>query len=181
MINIILVSTGIIIMLFSVYLVIRLISLISDNALKKEWNFLFFLIGFFLIGYILYLYLLLSSNDDLMHTKILISSIFFLGALFVLVVLLITINLVKALNEDRKELNNKNKELSSLTEDLQSNNTKLEETRKSLDSKNSELNSLLEEFYTLRTTLVGEKDKGKMRKENALIKEKLERAKKRSK
>jgi uncharacterized membrane protein len=178
MINIVLVSIGIFFMVLSVFMVVRLISSIEDPSLKKKWWFLFFLIGFFLIGYGFYLYALISEKVVFFMEELLVSAIFCFGALFVLVVLLITINLVKTLNEDRKQLNNKNKELSSLTENLQSNNTKLEETKNALDSKNSELNSLLEEFYTLRVSMLGAKNTKKVKKENILIKKKFDKAKK---
>jgi ABC-type transport system involved in multi-copper enzyme maturation permease subunit len=177
MISRILVGFGILLMLFAVYSVNKLISIIQDQDKRTPWFILFLLIMFFLLGYVGYFYMLFTSINPSDTSSLLISSIFFFGAIFVIVVLSVNNSLIKGLNNKTETLENTNTTLKQQSEILQNKDKELEESRGKLVRKNEELEKVLEDFYTLRIGMTRDMNDGKVEEENKMIKERLEKLK----
>ncbi len=131
MINIILVITGIFFLIYSAFIYIKLLKLISNSVLKKWWNLLFIFVVFFTIGYSVFAYLLFIGDESVnLFIETIVSIIFFLGSIFVLFsARLIHYTLIEFKKENQKskkiskELNqvksNIEKKIKERTEELQ--------------------------------------------------------------
>jgi hypothetical protein len=180
MLNIILVSLGIVLMFYSIFLSRNLISVIKESSLRRTWNFSFALIVFFLIGYIVYFYIKLNpALHNLIFSEMLISSILFFGAVFVVVILIANSKVVKKLNNDAELLEVKNKNLKNRTVGTERANSELKKAQDDLERKNQELESTLDDLYTLRIKMENDLSSGKTRSENRKIKKRLDALKKR--
>jgi hypothetical protein len=173
MLNPILISFGIVIMVFAVIECIRLININIIEKLHWQWYIALTLIIFFLIGYIAYFFLLTTSGNAPI-SSMLVSFIFFFGAIFVITILTISYQLIKALTKKTTEISLKNITLEENSGHLVQQTKQLEETQQSLKDKNSELKKTLEDFYTLRIDMGKAKQSETIDEENRKIKEKLD-------
>jgi hypothetical protein len=161
---------GIGLMIWAVFIGQRLLEIIEDSHQKKPWYILFILICFFLLGYIGYFCILFFVVHTLDMSTLLTSSIFCFGAVFVIMVLKITSQLILDMKKNANDLEENN-------EILKKNSTELENTKKLLEKKNEELISTLEDFYTIRISMQKQMEDGKFETENSKIKERIEKLK----
>lgn len=85
--------------------------------LHKKWLFLGGLMSFFLIGYFIFLFIVLRNIT--FPLEILTSTVFFFGALFVLLITRITLRTLAQLNEHEQQLEEVNAALSRKNTDLE--------------------------------------------------------------
>jgi hypothetical protein len=161
---------GIGLMIWAVIIGKRLLQIIENKQQKKFWYILFILICFFLLGYISYLLILFFVIHVLDMSTLLTSSIFCFGAVFVVMVLKITTQLILTMNKTAKNMEENN-------ETLRKNSMELENTKKLLETKNNELLQTLEDFYTIRISMQKQMEDGKYETENSRIKERIEKLK----
>jgi len=90
------VFSGVILQGLALRAVIRIISELPENRTRKQWRVLLLLIMLFIPGYLIYLFILLPKIG---HASYFISFFFFLGALFVYMVCLLTLHSVHALKK----------------------------------------------------------------------------------
>ena len=176
MINLTIVSCGIILLIYSVVLCHTLNTKIDRNIVQKPSSLISILIYLFILGYVVFLWRLIITIASHNVTELLVSGIFFFGALFVVIVLRVNYKLILKLTENSLrlgELNtvleNKNKELSHKTEELKKSEEKYIKRSKELDE-------TLENFYTMRIGLQKQIDKDTIEEENRKIKERLDEA-----
>ena len=108
----------------------------------------------------------------------LISFILFFGAVFVITILSISYELVKALTVKSSQIDKTNKDLIANTKDLENKTNELKKTEQLLHEKNKELESTLDDFYVMRMALQKDMELGKVSEENRKIKERLDALKK---
>ncbi len=84
MLNIIMVGVGIAIFIYSMTLFWRTYRLLEGKKTSLLWIILAFLVIFFFLGYVVFEYLLVTG-EEIISYKILVSQIFFWGAVFVLI------------------------------------------------------------------------------------------------
>jgi hypothetical protein len=171
------VGFGILLMVYAVYSVRKLLSVVREADNRRPWYILFPLIIFFLFGYLFYFYLLFTSISPSDMSAQLISAIFFFGAVFVVIVLSVNYALIGGLNEKAAKIQETNTALLRNTEIVQKKDNELEEAKITLERKNKELERALEDFYTLRLSMQRDMDEGKLQEENRKIKEKLDELK----
>ena len=172
-----LVGFGILIMAYAIYSGSRILSVIHDEDKRKFWYILFLLIIFFLVGYVFYFYQLLITTPANNLSAQLISAIFFFGALFVVLVLSVNYSLVSSYNDKVNKIQQTNVVLTRDAETIQKKDKELEEAKNKLEKKNAELEHVLEDFYMLRLNMQRDMESGQIEKENAIIKEKLDKLK----
>ncbi|MBN1156879.1 hypothetical protein JXA85_04630 [Candidatus Woesearchaeota archaeon] len=151
MITRLLVALGTTIMLYSLILCVRIIGSIAYERIKNSWRFLFALECFFLLGYAVYLFELFSAQKKLIFGEFLVAAIFFFGAIFVMVVMKGSFDMIRDLNNKTEKQEELNKNLLEKKEQLETADAELEETKKQLERKNKELEETLEGFYLLKT------------------------------
>jgi hypothetical protein len=105
-----LVSAGISLMVYSIYLHRRLAGIVRETHLKRRVNYLLVLIVFFLVGYAFFLGFDAVMNPDLV-ISLLVSMILFFGAVFVVSVLRINYGILSDLNDHVDKLQMMNKML----------------------------------------------------------------------
>lgn len=171
------VGLGILIMIYALYAGTRLFSIIHDATKRKPWYILLTLIAFFLIGYIVYFYLLFTTVTPTDVSSQLISAVFFFGAIFVVLVLLVNYSLVSGLNDETAKEKEANLALTHSVEVIQIKDKELEEVKNKLEKKNEELNKALEDFYTIRMSMQRDLKLGKLEEENIKIRERIDKAK----
>jgi hypothetical protein len=93
-----LVSAGISLMIYSIYLHRKLAGIVREGNLRRRVNYLLVLIAFFLVGYAFFLAVDTMTKPDLV-ISLLVSMILFFGAVFVVSVLRITYGILSDLNE----------------------------------------------------------------------------------
>ncbi|MBN2141850.1 hypothetical protein JW711_00830 [Candidatus Woesearchaeota archaeon] len=169
MIDILLVVSGIITICIAIGMNISLLKITEDTKLKKKWIWLLGLVIFFLFGYIAFLINRIIPKI-LCSGGLLVGSIFFFGAIFVLVVMEISTQMIK-------KLQSKNRELTDVTRALMKANQNLVETENELQLKNEQLKGTLEDFYTVRVKMEKGKNKQKIKRENEDIRKKINRIK----
>src|SRR3989339_7289 len=174
MFNMILVSAGAIILFYSTWLCYKLNNSVKNNTAANHYWVLLALICLFIFGYLAFFARLIYSP---VHTtnELLVSVIFFFGAIFVVTVLKINNRLIYDLmrkSADLKKLNsdmeNKNRELRNQTEELKSSKQKYKE-------RSMELDKTLEDFYTLRLGMARDIKEKILEEENKKIKERLDK------
>ena len=166
------IGLGILLLLCSLVICQKLITIINDRDLKWPWRILFCLICIFIVGYIVTLYLLnLTMDYAILHPVI--AGILFLGAIFVVLVVTMNYRLIGRLNNHNREISEKNSTLEKLTEQMQKHEEVLEQVRKQLEHKNNELEETLDSFYTARIGILKDLSDGKVEEENQKIKARL--------
>lgn len=150
MINIILHVLGIILQVYAIILCSQINKKLGEKKLKSSWNFISVLIIFFLFGYCFHLYLIINHLTSIVYKDILISLIFFFGAIFVVTVVSISKKQIIMLNNDKKELESKNSELLVVSDRLKKEHAELEKAKSVLEIKNTNLKDDLDSFYTLK-------------------------------
>ena len=106
--NLILIISGIIMMIYSSYVSIRISKIFSSGSywfsfggrLKKAWSILPIFIIFFLFGYCLYLFFYLRNSS--FNYEILTSAIFFFGSLFVVIIVSVNYKIFKIMLGGKK-------------------------------------------------------------------------------
>jgi septal ring factor EnvC (AmiA/AmiB activator) len=174
MLNEALVFAGIVLMSYSTFLAKRLIRILKTDALQKSWSTVFVLIIFFLLGYVIYFTATLTKEINLIINQILLATILCFGALFVVLVLQLSISLTTALGVEKESLKKENKSLKDLSKKLSRNKKQLENAKKELQEKNEELEKTLEDFYTLRLKMGSSVNSKKIDVENKNIKKRLD-------
>lgn len=105
-----LVSAGISLMIYSIYIHRRLAGIVREGNLRRRVNYLLVLIVFFLVGYAFFLVFETVMKPDFL-IGILVSMILFFGAVFVVSVLRINYGILSDLNEHVDKLQMMNKML----------------------------------------------------------------------
>ena len=177
MINSILIVAGIVLMIIAVIECTKLIQINTIPNLQWAWYAALSLIVFFLVGYIAYFFLS-STVGNIPMSSILICLILFFGAIFVITILSISYQLIKALTLRSSAMDQTNKTLAQSTKDLENRQNELKKAQQLLNDKNKELIKTLDDFYTLRVGLQKDLEAGKIAEENRKIKEKLDAIKK---
>ncbi|MFC1705167.1 hypothetical protein ACFLZ6_02470 [Nanoarchaeota archaeon] len=177
MLDKILVALGIILLTFSSFMCGRVLDLIKNNKLRKRWYMLCSLIWLFLIGYVFFLYSLITSKTHLVASNVLICSILFSGAIFVVLVLDINFSVMDGLSNNASNLGKINRELNKKTKESDSRKNSLVRAKKELEKKNEELEKTLMDFYTMRIGLQKDLKAGKVEEENRKIKERIDKLK----
>ncbi|MBU1167567.1 hypothetical protein KKC60_04135 [Patescibacteria group bacterium] len=174
MINLLLVSCGVLLMVYSIVLCQNINTKIGKKELNKERLPILILICLFILGYVAFLSRLIITLNSHGINELLVSAIFFFGAMFVVIVLkvnnkLITKLINNSLRVDKvnKELQRKNKELSHKTDAL-----KISEEKYKARSK--ELDETLEDFYTIRLGVQEQIEKETIEEENKKVKDRLD-------
>jgi type VI protein secretion system component VasK len=173
MLESILIISGIVLMVIAVIECILLIRLNTIVNLRWAWYVIISLVLFFLIGYIGY-FILFTTNSDIQMGMTLISFILFFGAIFVITILTISYQLIKALTIRSSEITETNKNLTKNTKELEAKHSELEKIQNMLREKNKELLKTLDDFYTLRIGLQKDLETGKMTEENTKIKARID-------
>jgi ABC-type transport system involved in multi-copper enzyme maturation permease subunit len=174
MFNIILIICGIVCMIVSIGQCFKLLSANNDRSLQKYLYVILFLVLFFLIGYILYLYLTLTQAN-ITGSTMLISLILFFGAIFVIIVLSVSLTLVNSLLLYTQRIDKANKVLEENENVLKQKQTDLEKVQENLKNRNMELEKTLTDFYTLRLGMQKDMEAGKVEEENQKIKQRLDK------
>jgi hypothetical protein len=173
MITRILLILGISLLVYSLLLCYKTISILHKKNTAHGWLPVFFLIGLFLAGYVFYLVSLGTSTQADFTDRFLIPSILFFGSVFVVIVLKINGRLIENLEDDSKKLEDINRELSTKNSENINSKIELEKTKTNLEKKNKELLNTLEDFYMLRIGVERDIEKKTFHKENMKIKKKI--------
>jgi hypothetical protein len=174
MIPLISVFFGIVLMVGSVFLCIRVLGVVGKYSSKTPWYILLTLICFFLAGYVVYLFLLITQHMELGLIGYLLAAILFFGAVFVVCVLLLNDQLIRKLNNHAKEILEKNKTLQMTSDELSLRKNELEKIKLTLEKKNIDLEEALEDFYTMRIGVMKDMEAGTVTEENNKIREKID-------
>lgn len=170
MINLILVAAGATLLIYSVGICHKLNKAMNNCAINKPCWIILTLIYLFIAGYLAFFIRLLYSPT---HTanELLVSVIFFFGAVFVLIMSKTNYELIFDLIKKSSDLENKNQELSRHAEELKLSKQKYKE-------RSEELDKTLDSFYTLRLGMERDMKKNVLEEENRKIKERLDELKK---
>lgn len=177
MLSVLFVVLGILFLIFALSLGTRLIRKIEDKKVKRMWFVLILLVCFFLLGYVGYLVILFEAPKNLSTESVLISTIFFFGAIFVLGVFENALLLVRTVQQKSQSVEEINKKLQIQSDELQANEAELVKTKVLLEKRNAELEKTLDDFYTIRLGMAREMSEGKLTEENERIKMRLQEIK----
>jgi len=169
--NIILIF-GILLMTYSVLLWKKLFAEIKSRKARSPWQIILVLICFFLFGYIGYFFIQLLDITEL--TGILVGFIFFLGALFVMLILMLNYQSAATLNANMRKLKNINSEIGAANRELAAKDEEMKKLKDQLEKRNSELVEMMDDFYTMRVGLQEEMEAGIIEEENKKIKKRLD-------
>lgn len=188
----ILVLLGILILVYSLFIIRQLHKMADNFQMNKNFPkiryysiILFALIIFFILGYILFLLTFYFPQWKFLPSETIVSVVFFLGALFVVIVLKIGKIETEIITASLSKLKQSNKEISMEEKVVVKDKIKLERLEKQLEHKNAELNkknkelaTALDDFYTLRLSLENSVKAKEIEKENKEIKSRIDRLKK---
>lgn len=179
MFNLILVSCGAILLIYSAALQYKLNINIKKSAVKKPRSYplISVLIYLFVLGYIAFLVRLVTTLTLHGFNEILVSVIFFFGAFFVAIVLKINQKLIISLTENTSRLDKLNVELENKNKELQFKTGALKTSEEKFKKRSKELEETLEDFYTIRLSMEEQIRKGTIEEENKKIKERLDKIK----
>jgi len=163
----ILVAAGAILLVYSAGLCHKLNRAVNNCAINKPCWVILALIYLFIAGYLAFFVRLFYFPA---HTagELLVSAIFFFGAVFVVIVSKTNHRLIFDLIKKSSDLENKNQELSRRAEELKLSENKYKE-------RSQELDKTLESFYTLRLGMERDLKKNVLEEENKKIKERLDK------
>jgi hypothetical protein len=176
MINLILVFCGAILLIYSAIKGHALNGKINTKIVKKSYAFILFLIYLFILGYVLFFVKLLSITSSSAE-DLLVSIIFFFGALFVLIVLRVNQKLLLNITEASEQLEKLNTELENKNKELRKEKDNLLISEEKYKKRSIELSDTLDDFYTMRIVLQEQMDKGTAEAENEKIKDRLDKLK----
>ena len=174
MLNFLLVSCGIMLLIYSIVLCFKINKKITNNKIKKAHSFVIVFIYLFIIGYITFLLSLVKKIDISNFDKLLVSTIFFLGALFVLIVSKINLVLTVDITEHSTKSDQQNKELKKKNEELEKISKALQKSKNKFKKHTIELDKTLEDFYTMRLNMENG-DNAIIKEENKKLKESLDK------
>ncbi len=177
MINLILVACGAILLIYSAILCHRLNAKIDKKVVPKPSSLILGLIYLFILGYILFLIRLAIIVASHSVIELLVSGVFFFGALFVVIVLKTNHKLILKLSENSLHLGKLNAELENKNKELQHWAEELKQSEEKYIKRSKELDDTLNDFYTMRIGLQKQMDKGTVEEENQKIKERLDNLK----
>jgi len=159
--------SGIGFLIYAVTLFRRLNEKIRPETRETKLDLILVLIYLFIVGYGVHLiYFLWMSSTANVH-DLLICSIFFFGAIFVVTSLNENFKLIYKLAEKSSRLEDLNKELHLKTEEL----SKSEDGMK---KRSAELENTLEDFYTMRLGMEDQVKRGVLAEENKKMKDRLD-------
>ncbi len=179
--NIIVVMIGVFLHLYSLLLCGKIIKALPKKTWLIPWYLLISMIIFFITGYLGYICkLFLWESIPALTTNYLISVIFLFGAIFVIVILNISLYYLKSLMLLNKKISSDNIALKDYYNTLKEKTDQLKKTKNNLLNENRDLEDTLEDFYTLRISMERhlKLDQHKIEKENDNIKNKLSKIKK---
>lgn len=162
MLSVILVGLATLILIISLFLGQELLSTFSESKIRLFLLSIQILTTMFIFLYFYYLSYLYQTLPSHTPVELVISSLLFLGSLFVITVLALNRHLLTSLRRQNASLKQTNQLLTNQGEDLK--------------NKEKELLKTLENFYTLRIDMLNKLKKGEaqtLEKENAQIKSKL--------
>lgn len=177
MICLILVTCGVILLIYSIVLCHRLNKKIDKNVAEKPGSLVLILIYFFLLGYVTFLGRLIFTITSHGIFEYLVSIIFFFGALFVAIVLKVNHKLILNLTTNSINLGKLNKELENKNKKLRQKTDALKTSEEKYKKRSKELEQTLDDFYTMRLSMEEQVRKGVLEAENKKIKERLDKVK----
>ncbi|MCK5281893.1 MAG: hypothetical protein KAK00_00655 [Nanoarchaeota archaeon] len=146
MITIFLIGAGVCMFLLSVRKYIAIIKYAPSGSLRIRWIFLFVLTVFFLLGYIAQI--IIEYRDLIVNEKVLIGLVYLFGAIYVLLVVSLSLSTIKQFGEEDK-IKERSEKLELFvrerTKELGKKSKELEKSKKELENKVLEL----EKFNTL--------------------------------
>ena len=125
------------------------------------------LMYFFLFGYLAFFYALAVSATNSLMTEIGVGAILCFGAVFVVLVLGTSGDILRRFSENAKKL----KEVNATLEEQAG---RVASTQKALEEKNAELRKTLDDFYTLRMGMQRDLEAGTVDQENKKLKARLD-------
>ena len=177
MIHILLVSLGIIFLIWSLNLSLKITKKENQKKHNINWKILSGLIFLFIIGYlfdILYLIFIQKTN----FRDMLISLVFFAGSIFVSLVINLSYDYIIELKKDKQRIHTQIVELQIISKGIKDKQLELEKTKQKLEIKNKELEDTLEEFYTYRLDIHNKENIKKFEIDNKKLKSKINSLKK---
>ncbi len=173
MINIALVVGGAVLLGYAVIVCLSLDKKIERNIIGPACYIVIGLICFFLAGYIFFFVRLLELYPLHTANELLISLVFFFGAVFVVVILNVNKKLLLSINEKNTRLEDANKQLTIKTKEAESSREKYRE-------KSEELERTLEDYYTARVDAAEQVAKGTFGQISEKLRERLDKLKRES-
>lgn len=144
---------------------------LDKNIVKKPCSFILILIYIFIFGYIIFLRRLMITAEAHGINEVLVSIIFFFGAVFVVLVL-------KANHKLIQDLTKKSLHLMKLNKELKDKTNALKKSKEKHKKRSQELEETLDDFYTIRIGIQEQMKEGIFEEENRKIKKRLEKIKK---
>lgn len=166
MIAIGLVLVGVIFLLYAAVICHSLLVQISLYQKNNSNKIILGFIYFFILGYLAFIAQLVTLETHGL-SELIVSAIFFFGALFVVVVIKVIAKLMLGLIENNSKLEHFNIE-------LKSKNDELKQSEDKYVARSKELEATLEDFYTLRIGMEKQLEKGVVEEENIKIKSRLD-------
>jgi uncharacterized membrane protein len=111
MINILIVSIGIFLLVFGISQGIQIRRIVDKNIIKYKYILIVFFISLFILGYFVFILKLLFFTEFYDLYDHVVSLVFFLGSVFVVLVIRVNRNLFLKINKQVKELGKINDEL----------------------------------------------------------------------
>jgi len=178
MIGIVLTLAGLAMLVYSIFLCLSGNKIIKKIIATDKYLYLQLLIYIFVLGYIFFAWYLAINMNKIGFIEIVVSLVFFFGAIFVVFIFQINKALLEQINQHTSIMDANNKNLEELNNKLADSLKKLEESKKKYKDKSVELEDALEGVYMLRIKLAEFSGSEDMKKENELIKDKIDELKK---
>lgn len=132
------------------------------------------LVYLFVFGYITFLMYLIRDINSQSPNELLVSVIFFFGAVFVVIVLKINNQLLSSLVEKSVNLQKLNEDLKIRNQDLIQKSKALIISEKKYKDQTNELEKTLDDFYTMRLGMEKQMKEGTLEEENKKIKDRID-------
>lgn len=176
MFNIILVLMGTFFLAYSTYLCksLNLNKKIDRDIFNKPCFVIAALIYLFIFGYLVFLFYLFRHQNSNSPEDLIVSVVFFLGAVFVVIVLKVNNRLILALTEKSINLQKLNDDLNVKNQELIKKSKALIISEDKYKKQTEELEKTLEDFYTMRIGMEKQMKQGTLEEENRKIKQRFD-------
>lgn len=176
MFNIILVLLGTFFLVYSTYLCnsLKFKKTLDKNIFAKPCLAINVLIYLFICGYFIFVLYLIRHMDSNSPEDLVVSMVFFLGAVFVVIVLKVNNRLISALTERSMDLQKLNGDLKIKNNDLIKKSKALIMSEDKYKKQTEELEKTLDDFYTMRIGMEEQMKKGTLEEENRKIKSRFD-------
>ncbi len=137
MINVILIGIGAAVFILSFFKYMGIIKITEEGSTKKYWIILSLLTLFFFVGYIFQIFVEISNIQ--LDDKLMISAIYCFGAIYVFLVVSLSLSSIRKIHESKKATEDLKKRSDEIESAVRERTNDLEKLKKELESKVVEL------------------------------------------